>query len=156
MIYRLRILSGCVLVVVILPLLSCVGLVSYDEITPQGYAQRTVVRSEDYRTVYVSGQLPLNANGELVGAGDLQKQTEQVFYNISQQLKASGGNLTHLVRIDCYLTDISNLEAFRRGRDRFIASDRPPTSTLVQVGGLTVEGCMIEVSAVAIVPYVDL
>jgi enamine deaminase RidA (YjgF/YER057c/UK114 family) len=121
-------------------------------VTPEGYAQSVRIQSENYRTVYVSGQLPLNAQGELVGRGDLEKQTAQVFLNIEQELDARVDGLNNLVSITCYLTDASQMEAFRRGRDRMLDPESPPSSTVVFVDELAEEGAMVMVSAVAVLP----
>lgn len=80
----------------------------------------------------------------------MQKQTEQVFYNIGQQLQACNSDFEHLISITCYVTDITQMKAFRRGRDRFLDQENPPTSTVVQVERLLDERCMVEISAVAV------
>lgn len=130
---------------------SCIGPVIYRDITPQGYAQSASVPTEDFQVVYISGQVPLNPRGELVGLGDLEAQTDQVFQNIGGQLRQHGGTLADLVRIDCYFTDLTQLDGFRAARDRYVNVEAPPTSTAVQVARLVDERFLIEISAVAVV-----
>jgi enamine deaminase RidA (YjgF/YER057c/UK114 family) len=138
----------------LLNLSSCVGIISRRDVAPEGHAQSVRIQSENYRTIYVSGQFPLNDRGELVGADDLEKQTAQVFLNIEQQLEGQVGGLSNLVSITCYLTDASQIDAFRRGRDRMLDPEAPPSSTVVVVDELPVEGAMVMVSAVAVVSFI--
>src|SRR5262245_48784962 len=62
---------------------------------PNGYTH--VVETSGGRTVYVSGQIPLDATGALVGSGDLKAQARQVFENLKAALAASGGTLDDVV-----------------------------------------------------------
>jgi enamine deaminase RidA (YjgF/YER057c/UK114 family) len=55
---------------------------------PFGYSH--VVDAPAGRIVYVSGQVPLDTGGELVGAGDFQAQARQVFHNLNAALEAAG------------------------------------------------------------------
>jgi enamine deaminase RidA (YjgF/YER057c/UK114 family) len=104
----------------------------------------------DGRGVVVSGQVPLDPDGTLVGAGDAERQTTQVFTNLATALAAAGASLDDVVKITVYLTDRADLAAFRRARDRFVAGSRPPASTLVFVRGLVDPEFRVEIDAVAI------
>ncbi len=58
--------------------------------------------------LFVSGQIPLDPlTGELV-AGDIEAQTEQVLKNLTQALKAAGGTLDDVVRVDVYIRNMSD------------------------------------------------
>ncbi len=65
-------------------------------------------------TVYLSGQIPLDpATGELV-AGDIEAQVRRVFENLTAVAEASGGNLSQLVKLNVYLTDLGNFALVNR------------------------------------------
>ena len=101
------------------------------------------------RTVYVSGQIALDAQGQLVGAGDFEAQARQVFGNLALALASAGMTFGHVVRLGLYMTDLTHLTTMRRVRDEFINTAQPPASTLLQVAGLALPGLMFEVDAVA-------
>ena len=115
---------------------------------PHGYSHVVVVRSG--RTVYLAGQVPLDRNGALVGVGDLASQTKQVFENMKVALNAAGASFADVVEMTTYLTDVSQIDTYRKVRDQYMSTPLPAAS-LVEVKGLFRKDVMIEVSAVAVV-----
>jgi reactive intermediate/imine deaminase len=101
------------------------------------------------RMVVVSGQVPLDGDGRLVGQDDPYAQARQVFENLAQALAAAGAAMEQVVKLTIFLTDLGDLEAVRQARDEFISPDRPPASSLVQVAGLVHPAFRIEVEALA-------
>ena len=120
---------------------------------PEGLAKATgythAVEVRGGRTVYISGQIALDAQGQLVGAGDFEAQARQVFGNLVLALASVGMTFGHVVRLGIYMTDLMHLPTMRRVRDEFINTAQPPASTLLQVAGLALPGLMFEVDAVA-------
>ena len=100
----------------------------------------------------VSGQVPLDAAGALVGEGDALAQTRQVFRNIATALAACGARMSDVVKLTVFLTDLGDLAAFRTARDEVIDPERPPASSLVQVAGLVHPGFRVEIEALAALP----
>ena len=98
--------------------------------------------------VFVSGQTALSGEGELVGEGDFEAQTRQVFENLRTVLGEAGASLEDVVKITVYLTDIGNLRDFGRIKAEFIAGPQP-ASTAIGVTALALPGLMIEVEATA-------
>ena len=119
--------------------------------TPRGYTQIVEVTGP-CRTVYVSGQVGLDAAGKLAGApGDFRAQAVQAFENVKQALAAVGGGFEHLV----YLIDAAaHFPQFLAVRDEYVRKENPPASTLVQVGRLALEPLLLEIEAVAVLPPV--
>ena len=117
---------------------------------PFGYSH--VVDSPAARIVYISGQVPLDVDGQLVGEGDFEAQTRQVFENLTLALEATGASWTDVVKLNFFLTDVTQLTSVRAIRDEFVNTEQPPASTLVQVSGLFRPEVMIEVEAVAAKP----
>lgn len=117
---------------------------------PPGYTQ--VVEVNGGRTVYISGQIALASDGRLVGAGDFRAQIEQVFANIQAALEAAGATFAHVVKLNYYLLDAAHLPLVREVRDRYVNTQAPPASTLVEVRRLARDEFMVEVEAIASVP----
>jgi|TARA_B100000315_G_C14538217_1_gene569516 enamine deaminase RidA (YjgF/YER057c/UK114 family) len=110
-----------------------------------------VVEVTGGRTVYLAGQVAIDAGGNLVGPGDLRAQAQQVFENLETALASVGGGFEHLVKTNIYVTDMADLAGLREVRSQYMA-DPPPTSTLVQVVQLAREGFLLEVKGIAVVP----
>ena len=104
------------------------------------------------RVVWVSGQLPLVADGTVATPGDMAAQARQCFDNVGRGLQAAGAGWGDVVKLTYYVTDVSDVGAIRAVRDEFVDMARPPTSSLVRVAGLVLPDAMIEVEAVACPP----
>ncbi|HXT36416.1 MAG TPA: RidA family protein [Chloroflexota bacterium] len=118
--------------------------------TPPGYTQVVVVTGG--RTIYIAGQVALDPRGVLVGAGDLQAQTRQVFINLQAALAAAGATFADVVKLNYYLLDAGGLPVLREVRDSFVNTANPPASTLVEVRRLARDEFLIEIEAIASVP----
>ena len=101
--------------------------------------------------LFVSGCLPVNGDGQLVGEGDVVAQAERVFENIRSVLAAAGASPSDVVKVTVFLTDVDDRPAINPVRQRFFGETRP-ASTLVEVSRLAIDGARIEVEAVAVVP----
>jgi reactive intermediate/imine deaminase len=100
-------------------------------------------------TLIISGQVPLDEEGRLVGDGDPRAQVRQVFENLATALAAAGATMEHVVKLTVFLTDMGDLLAFREVRDEYFQPDRPPASSLVQVSGLVNPAFRVEIEAIA-------
>jgi len=100
-------------------------------------------------TLYVSGQVAYNADGQLVGDGDMKTQTRQVYQNIKDVLTAAGASMSDIIKINTYITDQSKFMDMLEVRKE-IFGDNPPASTAVVVAGLAFPGLLIEVEAIAV------
>jgi enamine deaminase RidA (YjgF/YER057c/UK114 family) len=114
-----------------------------------GYSHIVEVRGG--RTLYLSGQLALDKDGNLVGRDDFRAQVGQVFENLKTRLEEGRASFGDVIKLNYYLTDASDLPALREVRDRYINRERPPASTLVVVKRLVREEYLIEVEAIAVV-----
>jgi 2-iminobutanoate/2-iminopropanoate deaminase len=114
---------------------------------PTGYTQ--VVSSRQGRMIFLSGQGGSSAGGQL--PADFASQAENTFQNIGRCLTASGAKFEDIVKINYYVTDLSNTAELRRIRAKYLNQSAPPASTLVQAG-LLGNGLLLEVEAVAIIP----
>ena len=106
--------------------------------------------------VFVAGQTPVDADGNLVGKGDIEAQTRQVFENIKKCLASVGATFDNVVKLNTYYVDDSEGDASRvfwekmtQVRMEYIP-DPGPAATAVKVAGLAYDGLVIEVEAIAI------
>jgi enamine deaminase RidA (YjgF/YER057c/UK114 family) len=123
---------------------------------PPGYAHAAVVEAGE-RLVFTAGAVPLNAAGELVGAGDRVAQARQVLANLADQLRAAGSGLEHVVATTVYVVAASPddqallSEVWEVVRSTGL-TEGPHTSTLLGVSCLGYSGQLVEITAVAVVP----
>ena len=112
------------------------------------YSQAIAARGQ--RIIYCSGQIPLDPQtGELVGAGDVKRETERVMLNLKAVLEAAGASLAAVVKTTIYLTDLQSFALVNEVYGRHFAG-APPARATVQVAGLP-KGAQVEIDAVAIV-----
>ena len=115
-------------------------------------AYTPVVTAQGGRTIYVAGQVSLDAKGELVGRGDLMAQAEQVWRNVGLALKGAGATFNDLVKINVYVVNFKPeyRDMLHQMRLRHVSKDTPPASTLVGVQALARDGFLIEIEAIAV------
>jgi enamine deaminase RidA (YjgF/YER057c/UK114 family) len=118
--------------------------------TPPGYTH--VVEITRGRTVFIAGQVALDQSGKIVGPHDFRAQAQQVFENLKLALAAVGADFTHVVKLNMYVIDISQLPILREVRDHYVNTHTPPASTLVEVRRLAREEFLLEIEAVAHLP----
>ena len=118
---------------------------------PRGYTHVVEVPA-GARILYLSGQVPLDKGGNLVGAGDFSRQAEQVFHNLGLGLTEAGASFADVVKLTFYVRDVSHLNELRAVRDRHVNLKAPPASTLVEVSRLFRDDVLLEVDAVAALP----
>lgn len=104
--------------------------------------------------VVTSGEIALDKQGNVVGPGDMQAQTEQVFANVQAALAAARTDFKHVIKLTVFVTDArpENLVIFRQVRDRYVDTAKPPANSLVQVAKLVRPELVIEMEAVAVAP----
>jgi reactive intermediate/imine deaminase len=116
--------------------------------TVPGYSQVATVTGGDL--VFIAGQVALDSSGAIVGPGDFAAQTAQTFRNLFAALEAAGSNAKNLIKLTTFVTDMSQLAAFRSVRDQFLDPNHLPASTLVQVSRLFRPEFLIEIEAIAV------
>ncbi|WP_460526312.1 RidA family protein [Flindersiella endophytica] len=116
---------------------------------PAGYSHVAAI-APGSRLVWTSGQIPVAPDGT-VAEGDWEAQTRQVMLNVGAALEAGGATWDDVFKLTIYVVDTSELVVVRTVRDEFVNTDRPPTSSLVQVAGLIRPDLLLEIEAVAAV-----
>lgn len=109
------------------------------------------------QTIYIGGQLSADEQGDVVGAGDIEVQTRNVFDNLTKVLEEGGASWTDVVKLNTYyVCDETGpavqefWEKMTRIRLRYLP-DPGPVGTAVRVQGLMYDGFLIEVEAIAVI-----
>ena len=100
--------------------------------------------------VYTSGQAAIDQAGNLVGVGDFDAQAEQVFANLKRVLEAGGSAMDRIIKVNIYLTDMSNFPKIIELREKHFTKPYP-ADTIVEVKGLALPELMIEIEAIGLV-----
>jgi reactive intermediate/imine deaminase len=99
--------------------------------------------------LFVSGVVPVDEHGALVGGDDVVEQAKAVFRNLGAVLEAGGATFADVVKVTVFLTDIDDRPRINPVRQD-VFGDARPASTLVEITRLAVNGAKIEVEAVAV------
>jgi len=110
------------------------------------------VVGEGSKLVFISGQVPQDADGQLVGRGDIAAQTRQVLANIRSAIEAAGGTIGDINKITIFMVelDAAAYGAVAQARREFFRGEYP-ASTLVQVKSLASPDWLIEIEAYAVI-----
>jgi 2-iminobutanoate/2-iminopropanoate deaminase len=107
------------------------------------------IEARGARTLWLSGQIPLDpATGEMV-AGGIAAQTARVMANLGAVLAAAGASFDDVVRCTIYLVDLADFAKVNEEYQRSFAAD-PPARATVQVAALP-RGARVEIDAVAVI-----
>ena len=107
------------------------------------------ILAEGGKLLFVAGQTASDKDGNVVGKGDIEAQTEQVFKNLRAVLEEAGGTLDNLVMTTTYITDRKYREGYNRVRMKQYKHNSP-TSTLVIITGLAHPDYLIEINGIAV------
>ncbi len=98
------------------------------------------------RLVFCSGQLGIRPDGTVPAA--IEEQAEQCFRNVAVVLGEAGLTLSHIIRINAYVTAREHMPGYMAVRDRLVG-EPPPASTLMIVSGFSRPEFLVEVEVVA-------
>lgn len=103
-------------------------------------------------TLYLSGQVPLDSVGALVGADDLAAQARQVFANVARVIRGAKGVPADLVQLTVYVTgyDPSLVATIRAAAEPYFEPGVPPALTIVGAGALPEPRMRLVVGGIAV------
>ena len=112
----------------------------------EGFSQTVVVKTGNFKTIYISGQ---------IGDGDdLEAQTIATFQNLEKQLTNCNATFKDVVKMNTYIVNFNpevDLPVFRKIRKEFLGDENYPASTLIGVERLGRNEWLIEIEAIAVV-----
>ncbi|MET9773751.1 RidA family protein [Streptomyces sp. NPDC006367] len=120
---------------------------------PPAYSHASVVEAGT-KLAFLAGSVPLDEEGKLVGEGDPVRQAERVIANLTEQLRAVGSGLEHVVSTDVHVVSDESavLAAVWEVVEASGLSAGPHSSTLIGVSCLGYTGQLVEITATAVVP----
>src|ERR671916_401046 len=116
----------------------------------RGGAYSSGVEAPAGRTVYVSGQVSLDAEGNVVGEGDVRLQTETVLEHVKSVVEEAGGGMEDVVKVTVFITYMGLYDEIHEVRRRYF-EEPYPASSMVEVSALIDSRFLIEIEAVAVV-----
>lgn len=116
------------------------------------FSQVIVIHTGPSRTIYISGQVAVDADHNVVGH-NLATQAECTFRNLAKALAAAGATPEDVVRLGIYVKNYrpDQAETIRTAMRKVFTSDKLPTSTWLGVQSLALDSLLIEVEATAVV-----
>mgnify|MGYP003435121296 FL=1 len=112
----------------------------------EGFSQTVVVKTGNFKTLYISGQIGDGAN--------LEAQTITTFQNLEKQLQNCNATFKDVVKMNTYIVNFNpeaDLPIFRKVRKQFLGNENYPASTLVGIQSLGKNEWLIEIEAIAVV-----
>ena len=120
---------------------------------PARYAHAVVATGP---LAFVAGQVALDAEGELVGEGDLAAQASQALRNLQTVLRELGAGWGDVVRLTWYVADVTEIQTLRDVIEGFLrpalGEQHNPASTLIEAAALFRPDVLVEVDAVVALP----
>lgn len=129
-----------------------------EHINPNGLSKnpsfsQVVTTQGNGKTIYIGGQDAVNAEGEIIGKGDITAQTEQVMKNLQIALSACGATFDNLVKLSIYMVQGQNIQSgFQISQKYFGKLKDPPVISVLVVAGLANPDFLVEIDATAFIP----
>lgn len=111
-----------------------------------------VVTARAARTLYISGQVAVDDQGDVVGVGDLRAQTDQTMKNLKIALDAGGATFDDVVKITIFVVDYQpdHRAVLAEVRGSYFSATNPPAATLIGVTALATPDFLVEIEAIAV------
>ncbi len=116
----------------------------------RGGAFSSGVEAPAGRTIYVSGQVSMDAEGNIVGEGDIKAQTETVLEHVKTVVEEAGGTMDDIQKVTVFITDMGLYDQIHEVRRRYFREPYP-ASSMIEVSALIDPRLLIEIEAVAVV-----
>ena len=121
---------------------------------PRGGAFSSAIEAPPGRTLYISGMVSMDAEGNIVGEGDIKLQTETVLNNIQAVLEEAGGDFGDVVKVTVFIRDMGLYDEIHEVRRRYF-TEPFPASSMVEVSMLIDPRLLIEIEAVAVLEQTE-
>ncbi len=105
-------------------------------------------------TLYISGQIAQDADGKIVGVGDMVAQARQVFTNIEGVLTEAGCTFQDVVKITCYVSDMRHYAGYSQVRAEIFPDADIASATVISPGFVNPDA-LIEIETIAVIASDD-
>lgn len=99
-------------------------------------------------TIYISGQVAFDPEGNVVGRGDMGVQARKLFENMRELLESAGATMEDVVKITAFIVDMSQYSAYAAARSEAFPSGNVASAT-VSTPALVSPDLLVEVEAIA-------
>jgi enamine deaminase RidA (YjgF/YER057c/UK114 family) len=119
----------------------------------ESFSQVVVVQTGATQTIYLSGQVAVDRDKNVIGHGDLARQAEVSLQNLSKALAFAGATPADVVRLGIYVKNLrpDHAAAISPVLRRMFGAGKMPASTWLGVSSLALEDLLIEIEAVAVI-----
>ncbi len=124
---------------------------------PSGWPQKGrafnhgVVQSEG-KTLYITGQVAWDHEGNLIGHNDCEAQIRKSFQNVENILSAVGGKIEDIVSLTIFFLKADDLPAIQKVRSEKFTPETAPASIIIQTSGLVIPELLVELVPIAVIP----
>ncbi len=115
---------------------------------PSTFSQIAV--GEGDQIVFISGQTARDANAQIVGIGDVRKQTQKALDNLRIAVEAAGGSISDIAKITTYIVNLQPDDRIWIGQLVKAHFPEPPAHTLIGISALAAPELLVEIEAMAI------
>lgn len=120
------------------------GIFSYKDNIKIAHAVKTG------NTIYISGQIALDPEGNVVGKGDVETQGDYIWGNIEKVLAGAGSSIDDIVKVFQFVVGSENFAGMTRARRRALGEESLRAITSVVVSGLIMPELLLEVDVIAV------
>jgi enamine deaminase RidA (YjgF/YER057c/UK114 family) len=118
----------------------------------KGYSHVAKIDMGNAWMLIISGQVPMDKDGNIIGKGNFEAQTDFVYAKLVEIVKHYGGTRDHIVRTGILIVDEQHIPLIRQVRTKYLNMDKPPTSTAMVVSKLFHPDFLVEIEATAVIP----
>lgn len=117
---------------------------------PKGPYSQAVIHNG---LLYISGQIPIDAETGLIVKGTIEEETKAILNNIKTIVEEAGASIDDVLKVTCYLADIDDFERFNNVYKEYFKQD-PPARTTLQAGRLPLN-VQVEIDAIVALRSAD-
>lgn len=132
-----------------------ITLTTPDTLPKVGFFEQVAIASGS-KIVFMAGQVAWDADGNLIGKGDLAAQVEQAYLNVAAAVAGAGGTLDNVAKLTTYIADwsLDKMPAYQEGRSRAmnkLGVTLLAPGTLIGVAALFTPDHLVEIEAIAVI-----
>lgn len=117
------------------------------------FSQVAVVENNGFKTIYLSGQVGVDSQKNLVGNGEFPDQLEQTFRNLQTALESVEAKISDIIKMNIYVVNYQpeNAELISQVLQKYFLVNQLPAMSLIGVQALAEKRFLVEIDAEAVV-----